>query len=264
MKLKTSFCTIAYRNSKKDLKVILKEIKEMGFDGAELWGNHLEDLSDEELVEIKEYASSINLELPIASFYLGLFNLPMDNLEEMIELTKKACSIANKIGAKKLRSFAGWTCECSSLTASKEYWDFNIKGFKAMKPIIEKAKLDLVFETHTKTMVDTVMGIEKLLGAVGSKNYKLNFQIEDICELSKMATPLDVYRKLNSDGFSIAHMHMHNEIREDEVKEYKELFTEMIKDEFDGFISMEHCSGEGDPVEVGKKGLALQQELFSI
>src|ERR1041385_8870855 len=83
--LKTSFCSIAYKpRQQATIFDVIGDVKRAGYDGVEIWWPHVEGKSDTQLSEVAAVAREVKLEIPILSPYLGNFNLPMTNYDEMI------------------------------------------------------------------------------------------------------------------------------------------------------------------------------------
>lgn len=260
VKLKSSFCTIAYKNSQVSLPGILRHLSACRYDGVEFWWPHVEKLSKAELQETRELLKELNLAVAMISPYLGNFNLPMTNRDEMIERVRLAAPVAVALGAPLLRMFAGWTCETSSLTASPEYWKYNLDGFCEMAKIVQEHGLYLALETHDQTLGDSVDGVNRILEA-GLGRIKVNLQLDDIGKNSGLARKVDVYRKLKDH---IVHLHLHPYFEDErEKEEWVELLGELQKDQFKGFVSIEHCSGKGDPEQVAKLGREVFLKMSS-
>ncbi len=259
MPLQRSFCTIAYRHySSAELERMLPEIAELGYQGAEVWWPHLEKCTPGRLQEISSLAKSLNLTFPMISPYLGNFNLEMTNREEMIERTKVSAPVAVALGSPLLRAFAGWTCECSSLTASEEYWKYNLEGFKEMAQIAEAHGLNIAIETHDMTLADSVAGVQRFVDFCGPA-LKANLQLDTITENSKLADGAAVYHAL---GELVVHAHFHPTLDDaDKHADHKKLVQAMLKDDFKGYVSIENCSGKGEPAAVGRSGQQLLAEL---
>jgi sugar phosphate isomerase/epimerase len=251
VKLKNSFCTIAYKNSQVPLPEILQHLSSCGYDGAELWWPHVEKLSKSQLEETKALLKKLNLVIPMISPYLGNFNLPMTNRDEMLDRVRVAAPVAVALGSPLLRMFAGWTCETSSLTASPEYWKYNLDGYREMAKIVKDHGLHLALETHDETLADSIDGINRILEA-GMGRIKINLQPDEIGKNSGLAKKVDVYRKLKEH---VVHAHLRPFFEDEQEKtEWAELFAEFQKNQFKGFVSIEHCSAKDDPAATAKLG----------
>jgi sugar phosphate isomerase/epimerase len=261
--MKTSFCSIAYKHqSNIGILEIIQDVAAAHYDGVEIWWPHVEGKSAAELLEVKSAAFEQKLTIPILSPYLGNFNLPMTNYDEMILRTRTAAPVAEKLGAPLLRAFVGWTCECSSLTASEEYWQYNLKGFREMASIAAGFGRTIVLETHSMTLVDSVAGIRRMIeDENGDDRLRLNFQLDNLAENSKLADGVAVYEAIKK---WVVHMHVHRtEVGSAKFIELGRIFTAMRANRFDGFLSIEeHCAVGASPHDAvidGKKMISLPQ-----
>jgi sugar phosphate isomerase/epimerase len=257
--MKTSFCSIAYRHAESfDLPKMFAHLAAIGYDGVELWWPHLENLSSSGVKEVAACAAENSLVLPMISPYLGNYNLEMNNAAENLERAKAAAPVAASLGSPLLRAFGGWTCECSSLTASSEYWEYNLKGFKEMLAVARDFDLEIAIETHWGTLADSVEGVLKFRDFCG-EGIKVNLQLDDIVANSGLESGSAVYREL---GELVAHVHFPTELDGEKTEDYRGLFASMRTDGYDRFISLEHCSAEGDADKVAEEVFAKLTPLI--
>jgi len=255
--VKTSFCSIAYKfRPAVGILEVIRDVGEAGYGGVEIWWPHVEGKGGAELDEIRAAAAEAGLAIPMLSPYLGNFNLAMTNYDEMIARTKAAAPVAARLGAPLLRAFVGWTCECSSLTAGENYWRFNLKGFREMAAIAADHGLAIAMETHERTLVDSVAGVRRLLAEADGR-LRVNFQLDDMAGNSGLADGVAVYEALKP---LVVHMHVHlMEPGAPAAGEVRRIIAAMRGDGFGGFVSVEHCSGQGEPrdaVAAGRKMLS--------
>jgi 3-dehydroshikimate dehydratase len=260
--MKTSFCSIAYKfRPATEIPDIIRDVKAAGYDGVEVWWPHVEKKSDAELAEVKAAAGGARLAMPMLSPYLGNFNLAMTNYDEMIARTRASAPVAVKLGIPLLRAFVGWTCECSSLTASEEYWRFNLKGFREMAAIAADHGLTIAVETHGQTLVDSVQGVRRLLEE-GDGRLRVNLQLDDMAANSKLPDGVAVYEALKR---WVVHMHVHLTAPDStEAAEWQRIFAAMRRADFKGYISMEHCSGNGEPGDALTAGRQMLDGLTEV
>jgi hypothetical protein len=88
---------------------------------------------------------------------------------------------------------------------------------------------------------------------------KINLQIDDIVELSKLPDAASVYRELRDD---VVHSHLNvHEMNDQKKADLKALYSAMKAGGYSGFISLENCTGVGEPQAILKDGMALMDEL---
>lgn len=255
--MKTSFCTIAYRNLPEvPLHKILTEVKAAGYDGVELWWPQVECGAESEWHALRDLARSLDLAIPILSPYLGTFDLPMTNRQEMLARMQAAARAAAALGAPLVRSFAGWTCECSSLTATPEYWAYNCAGFREMDRVAEDFGVELAIETHANSLADSVAGIRRL--AECGRRIKVNLQLDTLAENSGLPDGAAVYAALQD---LVVHVHLPLETPEEKIADHRRLLSALKAAQFAGFCSLEHCSGKGEPQAVLAAGREWLRKL---
>jgi 3-dehydroshikimate dehydratase len=259
--MKTSFCSIAYKfRPALGILDVIRDVQAAGYDGVEVWWAHAEQKSDTELAELRAAAAAAGLVMPMLSPYLGNFNLPMTNYDEMIARTRAAAPVAVTLGIPLLRAFVGWTCECSSLTASEEYWRYNLKGFREMAAIAADHGLTIAMETHGKTLVDSVQGVRRMLDQADGR-LRVNLQLDDMVANSKLPDGVAVYEALKP---WVVHMHVHlGDPRSPQGTELRRILAAMRRDGFGGCVSLEHCCGTGEPQEAVTAGKAMLADLLS-
>ena len=256
--MKRSICTIAWKKSGIGIAEILPAVATAGYDGAEIWQPHVDPLTPDSRRKLKAQAADLDIALPVLGAYIGTYDLKMSNASEMLARMINASAIASELGIPYLRAFVGWTCECSSITASEPYWKYVTDGFKAMASVAEKNNQTIVAETHKGTLVDSVNGCRQLMKSAG-RRVKINLQIDDIVELSKLPDAASVYRELKND---VVHSHLNvHEMTNRNRADLKALYSAMKANGYSGFISLENCTGIGEPAAILKDGMALMDEL---
>lgn len=258
MLLRTSFCTIAYRGRPdKALAEMMNEVKDAGYEGIEIWWPHVEKLAEGELEKTRALAEELGLAIPMVSPYLGNFNLEMTNREEMLERCRAAAPAARALAAPLLRAFAGWTCECSSLTASDEYWDYNLEGFREMVGIVEPYDVDIAIETHSGTLCDSVQGVRRFAEFCGPR-IKANLQLDDIIGNSRLLDSVAVYHELRD---LVVHVHVPFPLEKERREDYRALLAYLEARVFDGYVSIEHCGGLLEPQKAAEDGRKMLEDL---
>jgi 3-dehydroshikimate dehydratase len=253
--MRSSFCSIAYRKLPAiAMPAILHDVRAAGYDGVEVWWPHVEGLAPAQLAELRAAADAAGLAMPMLSPYLGTFDLGMTNRADMLARTRAAAPVATALGIPLLRAFVGWTCACSSLTASDEYWRYVIDGFREMAAIAADHGLTIAMETHEQTLVDSVAGVHRMI-AEADPRLRLNFQIDDLAANSGLPDGLAVYMALRP---WIVHMHVQLDAPgSPRAAETRRILDAMHADGFTGFTSIENCSGAGAPAAALNAGRAI-------
>jgi len=253
--MRSSFCSIAYRKIPGvAMPAIMAEVRAAGYDGIEVWWPHVEGLAPAQLAELRAAADEAGLAMPMLSPYLGNFDLGMTNRAEMLARTRAAATVAAVLGIPLLRAFVGWTCECSSLTASEDYWHYILDGFREMATIAADHGLTIAMETHELTLVDSVAGVLRMI-TEGDPRLRVNFQIDDLAANSALPDGLAVYAALRP---WIVHMHVQLDAPgSPRATETRRILDAMHKDGFTGFTSIENCAGAGAPAAALSAGLDI-------
>jgi 3-dehydroshikimate dehydratase len=198
--MKISFCSIAFRKTAEPLANIIPMVSEVGYDGIEIWGNHLEgDGSD--LPLIRESLKRHNLAVPMISPYFNITGGEAD-WERSRELARGCIDYAVALGAPLIRTFTGFI---GSEEAGARVRSAATERLARLCDMAAEAGLTLALETHPKTLVDTVPAIKRLLGEVARPNLRLNLDIYHLWE--RHSDPLWVWSELSP---YVRHIHAKN------------------------------------------------------
>lgn len=199
--MKFSFCSIAFRNQKITLQEIFYILSKVGYQGVELWANHLNNGID--LATIKKRLEQNNLSVPMISPYLDLTS---DKVawELSIKTAADYIQIAGFLEAPLVRAFTGTV---GSRKATKIQEKNCTEGLKQICDIAAKQDIAIALETHPSTLVDNVYSTLTLLEKVKAPNLKLNLDIYHMFEVHR--DPLLVLDYLFP---YVAHVHAKNAI----------------------------------------------------
>ncbi len=254
--LKTCLCSIACKNGQWTAEQIIDLAAELKFDGIELWGSFFADAAPDRCRQIVQYCRDKGLAVPMISPYIGFFDITKGNHAPMVAECEKFLKIAKFVGVSKIRSFAGFVCEISAATSDEANWAYAINGFAEYAALAEQLGIDLALETHEQSLIDAMSGIEMLLRGVPSRRLKINFQIDQLPENSKMSIP-QIWDRLRD---RVVHMHYHVPTTDEKRAQTRELFGCMKRDKWDGFISIEYCKGEKAADVIARVGLPHLKE----
>lgn len=233
--MKFCFCSIAFREE--PIESIVPRLAEIGYDGVEIWWQHVAKLSDQALADLKTLAAEADIRLEVISPYFWLTQNEK-LLKESLETAEQVVRVARLLGVPKVRTFtdAGPT-GIGSAVATPELWDQAVQALRkitAMGP-----ELDFVVETHAKTLADTVDSTLSLLERVGAPNLAVIFQAMN------EATAVQDFRKL---GSHVHHVHLGNEDQDGKPVPLHEgihdlgAFLKAIKQGgYTGTVSVEYC-----------------------
>ncbi len=257
--MRTCLCSIACKNGDWTAEQIIDLAAELKFDGIELWGNFLGSVDAARRGQILQYCRDKGLAVPMISPYIGFFDLSKGNLAPMVAECRKFLEIAKALGVPRIRSFAGFVCEITAATSDEANWAYAINGFAEYAALAEQYGVDLALETHEQSLIDAMSGIEMLLRGVPSRRMKINFQIDQLPENSKMSIT-EIWKRLRD---RIVHAHYHVPASDEKQRQTRELFGCMKRDNWDGFISVEYCKGEKAADVIARVGLQHLKQDWS-
>jgi len=254
--VKTCLCSIACKNGQWTAEQIIDVAADLKFDGIELWGNFLGDAGPDRQRQILQYCRDKGLAVPMISPYIGFFDIAKGNHAPMVAECEKFLKIARSLGVPRIRSFAGFVCEITAATCDDANWAYAINGFAEYAALAEQYDVDLALETHQQSLIDAMSGIHMLLKGVPSRRLKINFQIDDLPENSKM-TITEIWHRLRD---RVVHAHYHVPTSDAKREQTRELFRCMKRDNWDGFVSVEYCKGEKAADVIARVGLEHLKE----
>jgi len=185
--MKLGLCTLAFRND--DVREVIRNAANIGFDQVEIFWKQLENKSDAELDEIRSIAQNSGIEISGIAPYFWLTNPEL--WKESMEIAERSSQAALRIGASMIRTFtdAGPT-GIGSDVATQAHWEIAVESLKTITA--NAPELIFAVETHEKTLADTPASCERLLQAVDAPNLKVIFQafgkdspVEDFLRLEK-------------------------------------------------------------------------------
>lgn len=267
--MKLSFCSIAFRQTKETLYGIIPVLAEIGYDGIEIWANHLgENRSD--LRDLGFFLEKYGLSVPMISPY---FNITGNQAEwEATQASAtKFYEYAQVLKAPFIRVFTGFL---GSDEVDRKLWATAVKRLSLLCDLAADCDLSLALETHPKTLVDNVPSTLRLLADVGRQNLFLNLDIYHMWEQHE--DPVWIWNQLKPH---VRHVHAKNAVierrspeeyplfhdkqglqeiqevtfLEDGTMDYKPFLATLISNDFEDFISVEWFGS--DPVEAAKHEL---------
>lgn len=199
--MKISFCSIAFRKSCLPLTQIIELASLLGYDGVEVWVNHLnKDLSDVET--LKEALKKSKVEIPMISPYFNLTGTK----KQLVQTFKEAETIfkyAKALNAPLIRIFTGVV---GSQEITRDKYQQAVSALKQLSELACVYGVKLALETHPKTLVDSVPATLKLLNQLQDQsNIGLNLDIYHMWEVHQ--DPVDVLNQLFPFVF---HIHAKN------------------------------------------------------
>ncbi len=229
-----SFCSIAFRDE--SIEEIIPKLASAGYDAVEVWGNHVEGQSPQQLAAIRSLAREHGLGIEVLSPYFWLTNSEELRLESM-ERAERFVAYCGQLGCRKIRTFT----DCGptgigSDVATAEQWRVAVESLKSMTAL--DREILFVVETHAKTLADTPASALRLLDLVAAPNLKLNFQFleGDVLAAYEQVKPHVAHAHLQ--GMDEKGEHGYLEIDSGNLAL---LLNRMKADGYDESVSVEYC-----------------------
>ena len=229
--MKTSFCTIAFRNSDLDIFGAIELISRLGYDSIEIWGNHLSG-GINGVLEVRRALTRWDLPVAMLSPY---FDLTASDEEWMASLgnAKRYIEYAGALGAPKIRVFTGFK---GSDDVDRSTWRNAVEGLKIMASLAQQRGIAMALETHPGTLADTVESTRALLEEVSSPAFGVNLDIYHFWE--RGSDPVEALEALRP---WVIHVHAKNtslSLDEREANPHLLLHDRQAAQEFFGISSI--------------------------
>ncbi|HDZ86263.1 MAG TPA: sugar phosphate isomerase/epimerase [Actinobacteria bacterium] len=206
--MKFSYCSIAFRNQDMALGQMILLLAKAGYQGIELWGNHVNKETD--LKALRFLLDSHGLEVPMISPYFD-FTASVAKWDKSIETASTYIKIASFLKAPLIRAFTGTV---GSKKATVEQVQRCVEGLKKICAEASEEGISIALETHPSTLVDNVSSTLHLLEKVEADNLKVNLDIYHMFEVHK--DPQFVLERLYEH---VAHIHAKNAVIKPELRE---------------------------------------------
>ena len=103
------FCSIAFRD--RPLAEIIPLLAAAGYDGVEIWANHLDGKSDAELDDLRRLASDHGVRPTVLAPYFWLTRDLPELLEESFRIAERSVAQARRLGVSRIRTFVDAGCD---------------------------------------------------------------------------------------------------------------------------------------------------------
>lgn len=195
--MRVSLCTITFRHHLISLDEIAAWAEANDFQGIELWGAHARNLSPR-TDRNAEWLDGYGLSVPMISDYL-----PLDgDVEALRHKAVELCRLARRWRTRKIRTFAG---SRGSLDVSADERREIVERLKEICTITASYGIQLLVETHPKTLADTAASTMRLIEEVDHPSFAINFDTLHVWEGGD--DPVAVHRSMKPH---IRHYHLKN------------------------------------------------------
>ncbi|MCD6396453.1 MAG: sugar phosphate isomerase/epimerase [Spirochaetaceae bacterium] len=186
------------------VKYALKKIREIGFQAAEIWMEHLLK-TNEKPEDIRDLSKKLDLELSLhaTSYDINLTSINRGIREESKRQAVEAITMGNKIGANIVVIHPG------RLSASRvnktECWNDMIEVLKYLDEIAERESIKIGLEAMEKRPKEILVTPEDV-HFLFDKNWKNIGLTLDIAHANTLEDPIQYMKKINKSW--IYHLHI--------------------------------------------------------
>jgi sugar phosphate isomerase/epimerase len=203
--MRTSFCSIGLKDE--NIRHIIPQVAEIGYEGIEIWGQHLEKYLAEgnSPNTLKHLLDDSGLVVPVIS---PAFNFTGSESEhaQSVALGMRYIDFSEALGKPLIRVFTG---SKGSAEATDDDWK---RCAAALQTLCEEAQprgIALALETHPKNLMDNVPATHKLLDMVNYPNFKIIYDAWHVFNEGQA----DPVQSVDEFWFWIAHVHAKNRER---------------------------------------------------
>ncbi|MDI6735842.1 MAG: sugar phosphate isomerase/epimerase [bacterium] len=273
--MKMSFCTIAFRHRPMYLEDMIFIISKLGYNGIEIWGNHLRGY-ETSLGKIRKILKERKLKVSMISPHFDFTN-NYRRWTKSIEDAKKFIAFSVELNCPLIRCFTG---QIGSEYATRSQWENGVKGIRHLAELAQKEGITIGIETHPNTLADTTIAVLKLLDEIKMENVKIILDFYNMWETEKK-DPIDVLNLLYSHT---VHIHAKNaDVRKGKISpfnyvidknrklesirplgkgdlNYKIILKELLKRGYKSYISVECFETERNPLWVAEEEILFIKE----
>ena len=169
-----SFCSIAFRGSRID--DIIPRIAELGYDGIEIWGNHVEEFHrrNGEIRTLSDLLMDSQLSVPLISPYFS-FTEGEAKQELSFRLARKFSFYSKVLGNAAVRVFVG---PLTSGQANEEHWRLIVES---LQRICDESQTSIFcLETHQGQLMDTTASTLEIIRRVERPNLRVLLDIHNL------------------------------------------------------------------------------------
>lgn len=228
---------------------LIDDMKGVGADGIELWGRHLDNLSEKQIGELAAGIEESGQKVAVLSAYSD-FASSDESVKTSLKDAERWMKLKDIFKTSRIRVFAGGV---ASAQAAEEHWSRCVVGLKSLARMYDGTGTTFVIETHDNQLVDTPATCLRLMKALGEPSILLNYQY--------MMT--DVKTELNTIYRWAAHCHISRGDKWPPKSE--DVVKELARRGYDKAITVEFCTdslpAEGQEFDRAKAFAGMKQDI---
>lgn len=202
------------------------QIADVGVDDIELWGRHLEGLSEAQVEALAGAIEETGQKVVVLAPYWD-FSSSDEAVERSIEDAGKYLRIKDVFDCSKIRVFTGAP---ASADATEENWERALNGLARLARMYDGTGVTFVVETHGDQLADTPETCQRLMGELDEPSIRVNYQ-------KMLGDPSDELDMLYP---WVAHVHVSPVARFAENAE--SIVKALVMRGYDGTVTVEFCT----------------------
>lgn len=204
----------------------VEEMADVGADGIELWGRHLENLDEAGIEALAGAIEETGQKVVVLAPY-GDFSSSEEAVERSLEEAGEYLRIKDVFSCSKIRVFTGAP---ASADATEENWERALNGLARLARMYDGTGVTFVVETHGDQLADTPESSQRLMEELDEPSVRINYQ--------KMGgEPSDELDLLYP---WVSHVHVSRATRFAEKAE--EVVKALTMRGYDGTVTVEFCT----------------------
>lgn len=233
---------------------LLDPIAAAGFRELEVWGYHLDRLSEAEVEHLAGALQARGMRAVGVGAYPS-FHLEGAEDDEQRRTLDRLLAAAGRLGASVFKIFPG---RVASADAGETVWGRSVEGMRRLAGRTGEAGLLLTLETHGGTLCDTLDGTRRLLDQLPEDGVGICFQPYVEHDTAAAIAAFDAL------GPRVRHLHLQNRgsgaaalLEEGDWTDYRRFLPHVRRSGFDGPMCLEFTAGitpgegeEFDPAAV--------------
>jgi sugar phosphate isomerase/epimerase len=224
-------------------------LKTIGADGIELWGRHLDGLSEEQVDALARKIAASGQKVEALAPYWD-FSSSDEAVATSLEDAKRWLRLKDKFASRKIRAFVGAP---ASAQATEENWSRAFSGLRRLAKMYKGTGVTFVVETHPDQLPDTVPSCVKLMKELGEPSILLNYQ----------AMSEDVKAELDVLYQWVAHVHVSFARKWSSAAE--STIRELVRRGYAGTVTVEFCTDslpeEGQQFDRAKAIAGMRKDV---
>ena len=219
---------------------LLEPMAAAGFRDLEVWGYHLEGLSEAEVEHLAAALQARAMRAVGVGAYPS-FHLERSDDEEQRRRLDRLVAAAVRLGASVFKIFPG---SVGSAQVDEAVWRRSVERIRRLARRTGEAGLALTLETHGGTLCDTLEGTRCLLDRLPDDGVGLCFQPYIEHDTSAAMAAFDALRP------RILHLHLQNRgpggaalLEEGDWTDYRRFLPHVRRSGFDGLMCLEFTAG---------------------